>query len=66
MLQTAHALNPLQVIIRAFMLVVLSPILHRSGDGFGAKRALIMTWGGLRGAVSLALALDVKVRKHTI
>jgi NhaP-type Na+/H+ or K+/H+ antiporter len=34
--------------IRGLMVLVLSPLLNRYGNGFGTKRAAIMTWGGLR------------------
>lgn len=47
------------MIIRLFMLGVLSPLLYRTRGGFDPQRAVIFTWGGLRGAVALALALDI-------
>lgn len=37
-----------EMVIRGVMLFILSPILKRWGDGIGPKRAIVMTWGGLR------------------
>ena len=45
--------------IRAFVVFVFSPILRKVGYGLTAKEAAVMVWGGLRGAVSLSLALLV-------
>lgn len=39
---------------------LFSPILSRIGYGLTWRNAVIMTWGGLRGAVGLALALVVE------
>lgn len=41
------------------MIGVLSPFLCRLGYGLQWQDAVVMTWGGLRGAVGLALALSV-------
>ena len=46
--------------IRAFMLTCLYPLLSRMGYGVQPKECVMMTWGALRGAVSLALALLVE------
>jgi NhaP-type Na+/H+ or K+/H+ antiporter len=43
--------------IRAGTIFILSPILRSIGYGLTVKEAVVMVWGGLRGAVSLALAL---------
>jgi NhaP-type Na+/H+ or K+/H+ antiporter len=43
--------------IRAFVVLVFSPILKNIGYGLTWKEAAVMVWGGLRGAVSLSLAL---------
>ena len=43
--------------IRAFVVLTLSPILKNIGYGLTVKEACVMVWGGLRGAVSLSLAL---------
>eukprot|EP00037_Helgoeca_nana_P026903 m.305584 g.305584 ORF g.305584 m.305584 type:complete len:775 (-) comp27346_c0_seq2:115-2439(-) len=51
--------------IRLAMLIILAPILRRTGHGFGPRRALIFAWGGLRGAVPLVLALLVEL-DHSI
>ena len=45
--------------IRAFVVAVLSPALKNLGYGLTVKEAAVMVWGGLRGAVSLSLALLV-------
>ncbi|XP_022089278.1 sodium/hydrogen exchanger 10-like [Acanthaster planci] len=46
-------------IIRGFVIAVFSPILSRVGYGLSWRNGVIMTWGGLRGAVGLAMALLV-------
>ncbi|KAK6191717.1 hypothetical protein SNE40_003328 [Patella caerulea] len=45
--------------IRAAVTVVFSPILKRIGYGMTWQEGLVLTWGGLRGAVGLALGLLV-------
>jgi NhaP-type Na+/H+ or K+/H+ antiporter len=47
------------MVIRALSVTVLVPILRRIGIGFGKDKAIVLIWGGLRGAVALALALSV-------
>jgi hypothetical protein len=49
----------LSLLIRALMLLCFSPVLSRLGDGVEAKELVVMAWGGLRGAVGLALAIVV-------
>jgi len=49
----------LVVAIRLIVIVVLYPFLKRSGYGINWRIALVLLWGGLRGAVGLALALVV-------
>lgn len=51
------------MVVRLLMLTILSPLLTRTGNGFGPRRALVFTWGGLRGAVALALALDLHMEE---
>ncbi|XP_038047378.1 sodium/hydrogen exchanger 10-like [Patiria miniata] len=46
-------------IIRGLVIAMFSPILSRIGYGLSWRNGVIMTWGGLRGAVSLAMALLV-------
>jgi len=46
-------------LIRAFTILCLSPILTRLGYGFNYKIGAVLTYGGLRGAVSLAMGLLV-------
>ena len=43
--------------IRAFVVGLFSPLLKKIGYGLTLKEAVVMVWGGLRGAVSLSLAL---------
>jgi len=44
-------------IIRAFAVGSLAPLMNRIGIGFSKNKAITLTWGGLRGAIALALAL---------
>jgi len=46
-------------IIRAGSVSLFMPILSRIGVGITKEKAIVLVWGGLRGAVSLALALVV-------
>lgn len=46
--------------VRALMVLTLYPILANMGYGTDPKAAGFMVWGGLRGAVGLALAVYVK------
>ncbi|XP_052064398.1 sodium/hydrogen exchanger 10-like isoform X1 [Mytilus californianus] len=46
-------------VIRGLVIAIFSPILRHTGYGMSWKEGIVMTWGGLRGAVSLALALQV-------
>jgi len=48
------------LVIRSIMIAVLFPILSRLGYGITVKEAVVMAWGGLRGAVGLALAMIVR------
>lgn len=45
--------------IRGFAIMVFMPILKRIGIGITNEKAIVLLWGGLRGAVSLALALTI-------
>ncbi len=47
------------VAIRSISVIVLMPILERIGVGITRKKATVLVWGGLRGAVSLSLALTI-------
>eukprot|EP00043_Microstomoeca_roanoka_P013027 m.127250 g.127250 ORF g.127250 m.127250 type:complete len:1072 (-) comp15652_c0_seq1:56-3271(-) len=49
------------MIIRAVMVGLLAPVLVNFGYGFGLRRAAVLVHGGLRGAVSLAMALLVEL-----
>lgn len=44
-------------VIRAVAILLLYPALQRTGYGINLKWSLVMSWGGLRGAVGLALGL---------
>jgi len=46
-------------VIRAFSVTVFMPLLKRIGVGITKEKAIVLVWGGLRGAVSLALALII-------
>ncbi|XP_060556352.1 sodium/hydrogen exchanger 10-like isoform X2 [Ruditapes philippinarum] len=46
-------------VIRGFVIALFSPILKHTGYGLTWREGTVMTWGGLRGAVGLALALQV-------
>lgn len=39
--------------------MMLYPIMKRSGYGLNKKESIILTWGGLRGALGMTLALMV-------
>ena len=45
---------------RLLMLYLFSPALRRMGDGVSPQELGVMAWGGLRGAVGLALALSLQ------
>lgn len=54
-------LYPALLLIRAATIGALLPLLKRLGIGLTREKALVLLWGGLRGAVSLALALTIAV-----
>lgn len=47
------------IFFRGLVIGALSPVLQNTGYGFTWKEGTVMCWGGLRGAVGLALALQV-------
>ncbi|QFU21842.1 sodium:proton antiporter [Shewanella eurypsychrophilus] len=47
------------LVIRTMVIVGFMPILARIGIGLTKEKSIVLIWGGLRGAVSLALALIV-------
>ncbi|MCG8614336.1 MAG: cation:proton antiporter, partial [Pseudomonadales bacterium] len=47
------------LLIRGVSVGMFIPVLQRSGVGITREKALVLIWGGLRGAVALALALSV-------
>ncbi len=46
-------------IIRAIAVGSLAPLMNKMGIGFSKRKTVTVTWGGLRGAIALALALAV-------
>ena len=48
------------IIIRSVVVIVFFPLLQRLGYGLSVQGACVAAWGGLRGAVGLALALVMK------
>ncbi|WP_163830807.1 cation:proton antiporter [Spartinivicinus ruber] len=46
-------------VIRALAVTLFMPLLKRIGIGITREKAIVLVWGGLRGAVSLALALII-------
>ncbi|MCX4027037.1 cation:proton antiporter [Endozoicomonas sp. SM1973] len=46
-------------LIRALAVTLFMPLLKRIGIGITREKAIVLVWGGLRGAVSLALALII-------
>ena len=47
------------LLIRTSSVLVLMPILKRIGVGITREKATVLIWGGLRGAVSLSMALSL-------
>lgn len=52
------------LLIRTFSITLFLPILKHIGLGITFKKAIVLSWGGLRGAVALALALTVAQDQH--
>ena len=50
---------PIILVSRGVTMTLFFPILKRLGTGCDWREAVVMWWGGLRGAVGLALALAV-------
>jgi NhaP-type Na+/H+ or K+/H+ antiporter len=53
-------------VYRGVILFLFTPIISQSLYGFTWREALVCTWGGLRGAVGLALALAVSTDTEII
>lgn len=49
-------------VVRFIMIFLFYPILTRSGYGFSVREALLLAFGGLRGAVGLTLALIISAQ----
>jgi len=56
---TLGLLYILLILIRSTSVLILMPILERIGVGITRQKATVLVWGGLRGAVSLSLALSL-------
>jgi NhaP-type Na+/H+ or K+/H+ antiporter len=56
---TLAALYAGLLVIRAGTIGLFIPLLKRIGVGITKEKAIVLSWGGLRGAVSLALAMTV-------
>ena len=56
---TLGVLYILLIIIRTVSVWTLMPLLERIGIGINRQKATVLVWGGLRGAVSLSLALSL-------
>jgi len=54
---TLGVLYILLIFIRGFSVLMLMPLLEKIGVGITHQKATVLVWGGLRGAVSLSLAL---------
>ncbi|EWH11699.1 NhaP-type Na+/H+ and K+/H+ antiporter [Catenovulum agarivorans DS-2] len=52
------------LLIRGVSIISLSPLLKQIGIGLTKHKSLVLIWGGLRGAVALALALSVVQSDH--
>ena len=50
---------PFPFVFRAITIALFSPLLKKVGYGMTWRNGAVLTWGGLRGAVGLALALLV-------
>ena len=48
------------------MVLLFSPILSRLGYGLHLNDAIVIIWGGLRGAIGLTLALEVASDAKTV
>lgn len=53
--------HPLQMLLRFASILVLLPILNRTGYKISLKEVFILSYGGLRGAVTLSLGMIVAV-----
>lgn len=56
---TIGIITALIIIIARFVSLYIPAVLFRFKKGFGTKSLFIMTWGGLRGGISIALALSL-------
>jgi len=58
------ALYLFALVIRSFIVALFFPLLQRLGYGITWQGALVASWGGLRGAVGLALAIVMQSELH--
>lgn len=54
----------IMIVIRGITLLFLYPCLYYTGEGFSYKEFILSVWGGLRGALSVALSLVVATDKE--
>ena len=45
------------------MVFLIYPYFHKYGQGINKREVFVLIWGGLRGALSLTLALMVGIEK---
>lgn len=53
-------------LLRSLVISFFAPFLMHIGYGFTWQTAVVVSWGGLRGAVGLALALQVYIDQAEI
>jgi NhaP-type Na+/H+ or K+/H+ antiporter len=58
-LYTVFGLYAVALVVRSLTVILSKPILDATNHKITAKESMLVSWGGLRGAVSLALALVV-------
>jgi NhaP-type Na+/H+ or K+/H+ antiporter len=49
------------MVIRSVMVIFMFPFLRKMGLGLSWRDGVMLSWGGLRGALGMTLALDVKL-----
>ena len=55
------AIYILLLLCRGLVLLLCYPVLYYTGESFSFKEFILTVWGGLRGALSVALSLVVAV-----
>ena len=57
LLHHAKSCSATNQVVRGIIIVLMSPLLRRTGYGLSWREGIILWWSGLRGAVGLALSL---------